>query len=67
MRGKAPETEHVDLRRRQLDGSGTPSSLRHISSAKGNISVGELETVERCHCSFVKQLDRGKSAALRRL
>ena len=61
MRGKTSDTEYIDLRCRQLDSQWhTIESSAYLERTR-NISVGEVETVERRHCSFAKQLDRGKA------
>src|SRR5262249_13809351 len=61
MRGKAPDTEHVDLCRRQLDSQRHAIEPSAYLERNRDISVGEVETVEHRHRWFVKQLDRRKA------
>src|SRR5262245_23894399 len=61
MRRKAADTEHVDLRSRQLDSQRHAIESSAYLERNRDISVGEVETVEHRHRSFVKQLDRRKA------
>src|SRR6516165_11227240 len=61
MRRKAANTKHVDLRRRQLDSQRHAIESSAYLECNRDISVGEVETVERRHCPFVEQLDRRKA------
>jgi hypothetical protein len=57
MRGKIPDAEHIDLRRRQLDCERHAIESAVYLERDGDVGIGKVETVERRRRSFVEQLD----------
>jgi hypothetical protein len=60
-RGKAPDPEHIDLRRRQLDRQRHAIEVAAYFEHGGDIGIGKAHTAERRGRSFAEQLDRWKA------